>query len=157
MVNRVGDFGFVLGIALVLAYFGGSLRYADVFAYLPQVQNATIELVPGVQWSLITVTCLLLFVGAMGKSAQFPLHVWLPDSNGRPDTDFRADSRGNDGYCRPVYGVAHVADLRIEQHCVKRNHGHRRDYRAVYGPFSARFKTTSNAWWPIPPYRSSVI
>ena len=80
LVNRVGDFGFVLGIALVLAYFGGSLRYADVFAYLPQVQNATIELVPGVQWSLVTVTCLLLFVGAMGKSAQFPLHVWLPDS-----------------------------------------------------------------------------
>ena len=80
LVNRVGDFGFVLGIALVLAYFGGSLRYADVFAYLPQVQNATIELIPGVQWSLITVTCLLLFVGAMGKSAQFPLHVWLPDS-----------------------------------------------------------------------------
>ena len=80
LVNRVGDFGFVLGIGLVLAYFGGSLRYADVFAYLPQVQNATIELIPGVQWSLITVTCLLLFVGAMGKSAQFPLHVWLPDS-----------------------------------------------------------------------------
>ena len=80
LVNRVGDFGFVLGIALVPAYFGGSLRYADVFAYLPQVQNATIELIPGVQWSLITVTCLLLFVGAMGKSAQFPLHVWLPDS-----------------------------------------------------------------------------
>ena len=80
LVNRVGDFGFVLGIALVLAYFGGSLRYADVFAYLPQVQNATIELIPGVQGSLITVTCLLLFVGAMGKSAQFPLHVWLPDS-----------------------------------------------------------------------------
>ncbi|ASP17369.1 proton-translocating NADH-quinone oxidoreductase, chain L [Neisseria sp. oral taxon 020 str. F0370] len=80
LVNRVGDFGFVLGIALVLAYFGGSLRYADVFAYLPQVQNATIELIPGVQWSLVTVTCLLLFVGAMGKSAQFPLHVWLPDS-----------------------------------------------------------------------------
>ena len=80
LVNRVGDFGFVLGIALVLAYFGGSLRYADVFAYLPQVQNATIQLFPGVQWSLLTVTCLLLFVGAMGKSAQFPLHVWLPDS-----------------------------------------------------------------------------
>lgn len=80
LVNRVGDFGFILGIGLVLAYFGGSLRYQDVFAYLPQVQNATIELFPGVQWSLVTVTCLLLFVGAMGKSAQFPLHVWLPDS-----------------------------------------------------------------------------
>ncbi|MDO4248699.1 MAG: NADH-quinone oxidoreductase subunit L [Neisseria sp.] len=80
LVNRVGDFGFILGIGLILAYFGGSLRYADVFAYLPNVQNATISLFPGVEWSLITVTCLLLFVGAMGKSAQFPLHVWLPDS-----------------------------------------------------------------------------
>ncbi|ASK27238.1 NADH-quinone oxidoreductase subunit L [Neisseria chenwenguii] len=75
LVNRVGDFGFLLGIGLVLAYFGGSLRYADVFAYLPNVV--------GIQFlgtDLITVTCLLLFVGAMGKSAQFPLHVWLPDS-----------------------------------------------------------------------------
>ena len=80
LVNRVGDFGFILGIGLILAYFGGSLRYADVFAYLPNVQNATISLFPGVEWSLMTVTCLLLFVGALGKSAQFPLHVWLPDS-----------------------------------------------------------------------------
>ena len=75
LVNRVGDFGFLLGIGLVLAYFGGSLRYQDVFAYLPNVV--------GMQFlgtDLITVTCLLLFVGAMGKSAQFPLHVWLPDS-----------------------------------------------------------------------------
>ena len=80
LVNRVGDFGFLLGIGLVLAYFGGSLRYADVFAYLPNVQHATIQLFPGVEWSLMTVTCLLLFIGAMGKSAQFPLHVWLPDS-----------------------------------------------------------------------------
>lgn len=80
LVNRVGDFGFILGIGLVLAYFGGSLRYQDVFAYLPQVQTAVISVIPGVEWSLITVTCLLLFVGAMGKSAQFPLHVWLPDS-----------------------------------------------------------------------------
>ncbi len=80
LVNRVGDFGFLLGIGLVLGYFGGSLRYADVFAYLPQIQHATIQIIPGVDWSLMTVTCLLLFVGAMGKSAQFPLHVWLPDS-----------------------------------------------------------------------------
>lgn len=75
LVNRVGDFGFLLGIGLVLAYFGGSLRYQDVFANL--------HLVEGVQFlgtDLITVTCLLLFIGAMGKSAQFPLHVWLPDS-----------------------------------------------------------------------------
>ena len=75
LVNRVGDFGFVLGIGLVLAYFGGSLRYADVFAYLPNVVGSTLF-----GWDLITITCLLLFVGAMGKSAQFPLHVWLPAS-----------------------------------------------------------------------------
>ncbi|UOP04556.2 NADH-quinone oxidoreductase subunit L [Conchiformibius kuhniae] len=75
LVNRVGDFGFLLGIGLVLAYFGGSLRYQDVFANLPQVANLSF-----LGTDLITVTCLLLFVGAMGKSAQFPLHVWLPDS-----------------------------------------------------------------------------
>lgn len=75
LVNRVGDFGFILGIGLVLAYFGGSLRYQDVFAYLPNVAGLQI-----LGTDLITVTCLLLFVGAMGKSAQFPLHVWLPDS-----------------------------------------------------------------------------
>ena len=75
LVNRVGDFGFLLGIGLVLAYFGGSLRYQDVFAYLPNVAGVAF-----LGTDLITVTCLLLFVGAMGKSAQFPLHVWLPDS-----------------------------------------------------------------------------
>ncbi|MFC3625546.1 NADH-quinone oxidoreductase subunit L [Vogesella amnigena] len=80
LVNRVGDFGFLLGIGLVLAYFGGSLNYSDVFAAAPKLADATIELIPGVQWSLLTVTCILLFIGAMGKSAQFPLHVWLPDS-----------------------------------------------------------------------------
>ncbi|RQW28713.1 NADH-quinone oxidoreductase subunit L [Rhodobacteraceae bacterium CH30] len=80
LVNRVGDFGFLLGIGLVLAHFGGSLNYADVFAALPQVKDQTIQIIPGVDWSLMTVTCILLFVGAMGKSAQFPLHVWLPDS-----------------------------------------------------------------------------
>ena len=80
LVNRVGDFGFLLGIGLVLAHFGGSLNYSDVFAALPQVANKTIQIIPGVDWSLLTVTCILLFVGAMGKSAQFPLHVWLPDS-----------------------------------------------------------------------------
>lgn len=75
LVNRVGDFGFLLGIGLVLGYFGGSLRYQDVFAYLPNVVGMTLG-----GMDLVTITCLLLFVGAMGKSAQFPLHVWLPDS-----------------------------------------------------------------------------
>ena len=80
LVNRVGDFGFLLGIALILGYFGGSLHYGDVFGNAPALANATLELIPGQEWSLLTITCILLFVGAMGKSAQFPLHVWLPDS-----------------------------------------------------------------------------
>ncbi len=79
LVNRVGDFGFLLGIACVLMYFG-TLDYAAVFQSAGQFEHATMTLVPGHEWSLMTVTCLLLFIGAMGKSAQVPLHVWLPDS-----------------------------------------------------------------------------
>ena len=79
LVNRVGDFGFLLGIGLVLMYFG-TLDYAKVFEQAPTLAANSIEIIPGHAWSLLTVTCILLFVGAMGKSAQFPLHVWLPDS-----------------------------------------------------------------------------
>ena len=79
LVNRVGDFGFLLGIALVLMYFG-TLDYSTVFGAARTLAANTIEIFPGTAWSLMTVICLLLFVGAMGKSAQFPLHVWLPDS-----------------------------------------------------------------------------
>ena len=79
LVNRVGDFGFLLGIGLVL-YTMGSLDYQAVFSVAPQFADASISLFPGADWSLMTVICLLLFVGAMGKSAQVPLHVWLPDS-----------------------------------------------------------------------------
>ena len=79
LVNRVGDFGFLMGIGLILAYFG-TLDYAAVFAQAPQMSGSTIELFSGAPWALITVICIGLFVGAMGKSAQFPLHVWLPDS-----------------------------------------------------------------------------
>lgn len=79
LVNRVGDFGFLLGIALVLMYFG-TLDYAAVFGNAKNLAANTIEIIPGAAWSLMTVICILLFIGAMGKSAQFPLHVWLPDS-----------------------------------------------------------------------------
>jgi NADH-quinone oxidoreductase subunit L len=79
LVNRVGDFGFLLGIGLVLAYFG-TLDYAQVFQNAPQYAQQSITLVEGHSWELMTVICILLFIGAMGKSAQFPLHVWLPDS-----------------------------------------------------------------------------
>jgi len=79
LVNRVGDFGFLLGIALVLMHFG-TLDYASVFAQAQGIVDEKIELIPGMPWLVITLICILLFVGAMGKSAQFPLHVWLPDS-----------------------------------------------------------------------------
>jgi NADH-quinone oxidoreductase subunit L len=79
LVNRVGDFGFILGIALVLVYFG-SLDYHQVFALAPGKATEHIGGSMGVHWPLITTVCICLFVGAMGKSAQFPLHVWLPDS-----------------------------------------------------------------------------
>ena len=78
LVNRVGDFGFLLGIALVLMVFG-SLNYADVFANVASHAN-DIAPIGGMHVNLITAICILLFIGAMGKSAQFPLHVWLPDS-----------------------------------------------------------------------------
>ncbi len=76
IVNRVGDFGFILGIGLLAAYTG-SLNYTEIFAKGPEL--ALLHL-PGTDWMLITVACISLFIGAMGKSAQFPLHVWLPDS-----------------------------------------------------------------------------
>jgi len=79
LVNRVGDFGFLLGIAAVLMY-AGSLDYLEVFAQAPAIAGQTMSLFSGTEWSVMTVTCILLFIGAMGKSAQVPLHVWLPDS-----------------------------------------------------------------------------
>ncbi len=79
LVNRVGDFGFLLGIGMILAHFG-TLDYASVFAGAHAIATDTVELIPGSPWLVISVICILLFVGAMGKSAQFPLHVWLPDS-----------------------------------------------------------------------------
>ncbi len=76
LVNRVGDFGFILGIGLIVAY-AGTLNYSEAFAKAEVLSQATL---PGTGWMLITVICICLFIGAMGKSAQFPLHVWLPDS-----------------------------------------------------------------------------
>ena len=79
IVNRVGDFGFLLGIAAILMYFN-TLDYIDVFNNLEQHKDTTITIINGESWSVMTVICLSLFIGAMGKSAQVPLHVWLPDS-----------------------------------------------------------------------------
>ena len=79
LVNRVGDFGFLLGIAAVLMYFN-TLDYATVFSQAPELAGTTVTIFEGHAWSLMTVICICLFIGAMGKSAQVPLHVWLPDS-----------------------------------------------------------------------------
>jgi NADH-quinone oxidoreductase subunit L len=79
LVNRVGDFGFILGIAGVVM-FSGSLDYAEVFASADHIAAQNIVLFSGSPWNAMTVVCILLFIGAMGKSAQAPLHVWLPDS-----------------------------------------------------------------------------
>ena len=79
LVNRVGDFGFVLGIAAVLRHTG-SLDYATVFAHADQIAASQIHITGTVVWPAITFTCICLFIGAMGKSAQVPLHIWLPDS-----------------------------------------------------------------------------
>jgi NADH-quinone oxidoreductase subunit L len=76
LVNRVGDFGFILGIGLIAAY-AGTLNYGEAFAKAGELNKITF---PGTDWQLLTVACICLFIGAMGKSAQFPLHVWLPDS-----------------------------------------------------------------------------
>ncbi len=76
LVNRVGDFGFILGIGLIAAY-AGTLNYVEAFSHASKL--AALQL-PGTNWMLVTVICICLFIGAMGKSAQFPLHVWLPDS-----------------------------------------------------------------------------
>ncbi len=79
LVNRVGDFGFILGIAAVVMYTG-SLDYYEVFAQAEVMSSQTMSIFSGTEWSVISVICILLFIGAMGKSAQIPLHVWLPDS-----------------------------------------------------------------------------
>jgi NADH-quinone oxidoreductase subunit L len=76
LVNRVGDFGFILGIGLIVAY-AGTLNYGEAFAKGGELAKMSF---PGTDWGLLTVACICLFIGAMGKSAQFPLHVWLPDS-----------------------------------------------------------------------------
>ncbi len=79
LVNRIGDFGFLLGIAAIYMNFG-SLDYEAVFSIAPHLATQVVQIIPNVDWNVMTLICILLFVGAMGKSAQVPLHVWLPDS-----------------------------------------------------------------------------
>jgi len=108
-VNRVGDFGFILGLAAILGYFR-SLDYATVFAKAPALLNTTVTIFPGLHWSLITVACILLFFGAMGKSAQMPLHVWLPESMEGP-TPISALIHAATMVTAGVYMVARLSPL----------------------------------------------
>jgi NADH-quinone oxidoreductase subunit L len=111
IVNRVGDFGFILGISGVLALFG-SLDFATIFANAPQVAatQAHISIFANSSWSLITVICILLFIGAMGKSAQMPLHVWLPESMEGP-TPISALIHAATMVTAGVYMVARLSPL----------------------------------------------
>ncbi|HLD17116.1 MAG TPA: NADH-quinone oxidoreductase subunit L [Coxiellaceae bacterium] len=109
LVNRVGDFGFILGIAAVLDYFG-TLHYADVFQAAPHMVNTTVTIIGHTQWSLMTVISLLLFVGAMGKSAQIPLHIWLPESMEGP-TPISALIHAATMVTAGVYMVARMSPL----------------------------------------------
>ncbi|MFN7097883.1 MAG: NADH-quinone oxidoreductase subunit L, partial [Gammaproteobacteria bacterium] len=111
LVNRVGDLGFILGIAAVITYFG-TVDYSSVFSQAPALAAAhtMIHIMPGVTWSVITVICLLLFIGAMGKSAQMPLHVWLPESMEGP-TPISALIHAATMVTAGVYMVARMSPL----------------------------------------------
>jgi NADH-quinone oxidoreductase subunit L len=109
IVNRVGDFGFILGIAAILDYTG-TLNYAGVFAQAATLKTATIHVWPHFHWSVLTMICVLLFIGAMGKSAQVPLHVWLPESMEGP-TPISALIHAATMVTAGVYMVARMSPL----------------------------------------------
>lgn len=147
LVNRVGDFGFLLGIGLVLFHFG-SLDYAAVFSVAPQMADVKINLIGNMQWSLMTVTCILLFIGAMGKSAQVPLHVWLPDSMEGP-TPISALIHAATMVTAGIFMVARMSplfELSDTALSVVMIIG---AITALFMGFWALFKTTLNVWWRI--------
>ena len=109
LVNRVGDLGFLLGIAAVLMFFN-TLDYAEVFRLAPSMEHVTVEFAMNEQWSIMTLICILLFIGAMGKSAQVPLHVWLPDSMEGP-TPISALIHAATMVTAGVYMVARMSPL----------------------------------------------
>ena len=133
LVNRVGDFGFLLGIAGIV-YFTGSLQYADAFAAVDtHRRRAHSRSSTGTPWNALTVICICLFIGAMGKSAQMPLHVWLPDSMEGPTPDLGADPCRHHGHGRHLHGGAHVAAVRGFRRGAVLRAGDRRHHGAVHG------------------------
>ena len=109
LVNRVGDFGFLIAIAAIFDYFG-SLDYATVFSLAPSFAAETISIFPGTPWLLMSFICILLFIGAMGKSAQIPLHIWLPESMEGP-TPISALIHAATMVTAGVYMVARMSPL----------------------------------------------
>lgn len=109
LVNRVGDYGFLLGIAMVFNYFD-TVDYHAVFMAAPSFVTQTMTIIPGHPWSVISIICILLFVGAMGKSAQMPLHVWLPESMEGP-TPISALIHAATMVTAGVYMVARMSPL----------------------------------------------
>lgn len=109
LVNRVGDFGFILGISAIVSYFG-TLNYWTVFNQAPELTQTTITVFSNTHWSILTVICILLFIGAMGKSAQMPLHVWLPESMEGP-TPISALIHAATMVTAGVYMVARMSPL----------------------------------------------
>ena len=108
LVNRIGDIGFILAIAGVLMVFG-TLDYHNVFSNVQAVIDKKITVFPGFETSALTIICILLFIGAMGKSAQVPLHVWLPESMEGPDPHLGAHPRRYHGHRRYLYGGTGIA------------------------------------------------
>lgn len=109
IVNRVGDMGMILGIGGILTYFG-SLNFNDVFSHTALLSQQVLHIFPGASWSAATVICILLFIGAMGKSAQMPLHVWLPESMEGP-TPISAMIHAATMVTAGVYMVARLSPL----------------------------------------------
>ena len=133
LANRVGDFGFVLGIGLVLAYFG-TLDYATVFALGPEyARDDAVDLRRDARWSLMSVICICLFIGAMGKSAQVPLHVWLPDSMEGP-TPISALIHAATMVTAGIFMVARMSPLfELSNTALSVRHRRGRDHGVVHG------------------------
>jgi len=109
IANRVGDFGFILGMAVIFSY-ANSLDYVTVFGQAAHLSTETMKVLPNVNWSVMSVICILLFIGAMGKSAQMPLHVWLPESMEGP-TPISALIHAATMVTAGVYMVARMSPL----------------------------------------------
>jgi NADH-quinone oxidoreductase subunit L len=146
LVNRVGDFGFILGIGLMLAY-AGTLNYAETFAKAGEL--AKLAFPGGSDWMLITVICICLFIGAMGKSAQFPLHVWLPDSMEGP-TPISALIHAATMVTAGIFMVARMSPLfELSDTALNFVLSSARSRRCSWASWASS-RTTSSAWSPTP-------